>query len=239
MTTTGGGRNRVVFRILFSSQKFSFTLAEVLITLVIIGVIAAITVSSLIANTQKQEYISRLKKADSVLRQALYKVAIDSGYPVGDFSFVSDYEFFDVLKKHLNTIKVCTKSGQDCFPSGTKTLKGQFHSDYNNIVSYYTPAFVTADGIAFNFQCYGSEKYSFQNKGISEEDIENALCRIMIDVNGQSSPNTFGRDSFFLIIVNGKGVVAAGSGNDSADCSKNDKGFTCAARVLKTGKMDY
>ncbi len=39
-----------------------FTLAEVLITLVIIGIIAAITVSSIIVSTQKRETVSKLKK---------------------------------------------------------------------------------------------------------------------------------------------------------------------------------
>ncbi len=48
-----------------------FTLAEVLITLVIIGVIAAITVPSLMNNTNAQEYKSAFKKSISVLNQAL------------------------------------------------------------------------------------------------------------------------------------------------------------------------
>ena len=50
-------------------NKSAFTLAEVLITLVIIGVIAAITVPTLINKTNKQEYGSKLKKAYSTLSQ--------------------------------------------------------------------------------------------------------------------------------------------------------------------------
>ena len=52
-------------------MKNAFTLAEVLITLVIIGVVAAITVPSLMSNTNKKENIVRLKKAVSVINQAL------------------------------------------------------------------------------------------------------------------------------------------------------------------------
>ena len=44
-----------------------FTLAEVLITLVIIGVIASMTIPTLMNKTNKQEYVSRLKKAYSTL----------------------------------------------------------------------------------------------------------------------------------------------------------------------------
>ncbi|MDD3237306.1 MAG: type II secretion system protein [Candidatus Gastranaerophilales bacterium] len=53
------------------SLKKAFTLAEVLITLVIIGVIAALTIPSLLNNTNKEEYKTGLKKAYSALNQAL------------------------------------------------------------------------------------------------------------------------------------------------------------------------
>lgn len=51
-------------------KKNAFTLAEVLITLGIIGVIAALTIPNLIANHKKQVVISRLKKAISTIGQA-------------------------------------------------------------------------------------------------------------------------------------------------------------------------
>ena len=52
-------------------KNYAFTLAEVLITLVIIGVIAAMTVPSLMNNTNKKENIVRYKKALSTINQAL------------------------------------------------------------------------------------------------------------------------------------------------------------------------
>jgi prepilin-type N-terminal cleavage/methylation domain-containing protein len=48
-------------------QKPAFTLAEVLITLAIIGVVAALTIPTVVRNYQKQETITRLKKAYSAL----------------------------------------------------------------------------------------------------------------------------------------------------------------------------
>ena len=58
-----------------------FTLAEVLITLVIIGVITSMTIPTLMNNTNKQEYVSRLKKAYSALSQATNKIIADEGNP--------------------------------------------------------------------------------------------------------------------------------------------------------------
>ena len=51
-------------------RRFGFTLAEVLITLGIIGVVAAMTIPTLIANTRGAQYRSRLKKAISTISQA-------------------------------------------------------------------------------------------------------------------------------------------------------------------------
>lgn len=49
-----------------------FTLAEILVTLMIIGIIAALTIPSLIQNTKKNEYVAGLKKASSSFSDALF-----------------------------------------------------------------------------------------------------------------------------------------------------------------------
>ena len=57
-------------------KKFkAFTLAEVLITLGIIGVVAALTLPTLIQNHQKQVYVTQLKKAYSTINNAYNKMA--------------------------------------------------------------------------------------------------------------------------------------------------------------------
>ena len=53
------------------NKKGAFTLAEVLITLAIIGVVAAISIPSVISNTQQQEFKTGLRKAVSVLNSAI------------------------------------------------------------------------------------------------------------------------------------------------------------------------
>lgn len=212
----------------------SFTLAEVLITLVIIGVIAAMTVPTIMQNTQKQEIISKLKKADSVLRQSLYNISRDTGYPVGDYSFTNNDEFFDLFAKKLNVAKMCGSANQGCFSDVTYSLKGEVWSNYNSYSSN-SKTFVTTDGIAYGW----SKTLCTTDKGLLTEDYPKCLGRFIIDVNGSRKPNAFGRDVFFFTVVDRKGIVAAGSGNNSADCKKNSSGITCAAKVLKEGKFTY
>ncbi|MBR6164001.1 type II secretion system protein [bacterium] len=55
--------NNKLFSIPYYEKNHAFTLAEVLITLVIIGVIAAITVPTLITKYQKEQTVTRLKKS--------------------------------------------------------------------------------------------------------------------------------------------------------------------------------
>ena len=52
-----------------TKAKLAFTLAEVLITLGIIGIVAAMTIPTLIANTNGQKYRSQFKKTVSILSQ--------------------------------------------------------------------------------------------------------------------------------------------------------------------------
>ena len=62
------------------SRRVAFTLAEVLITLGIIGVVAALTIPNLIAKYQKHEGIIGYKKMLSTLNQASSKIVADLGY---------------------------------------------------------------------------------------------------------------------------------------------------------------
>lgn len=62
-----------------SQKKQAFTLAEVLITLGIIGVVAAMTMPSLIMHHKKVETSARLKKFVSMINQALIFAENDKG----------------------------------------------------------------------------------------------------------------------------------------------------------------
>ena len=182
-------------------------------------------------STERQETVSKLKKAYSVLQQATIKIATDEGVSVGDFSLMSDYEFFDKFAGVVNTTKLC-KSASGCFPDKPlKTLSGNDHGIYNG-----SNFLITADGIAFGWEKNSADLCS--NKGISEEDAQNCIGRFIVDLNGAAPPNRFGYDVFFFQMVQGKGVVPAGTANHN-DCRKRGNGITCAAVVLKTGTVKY
>ena len=77
----GGGKNRLFFKSYFPFKKYSFTLSEVLITLVVIGIIAAITVPMILNSLHNQEYKTGYKKAYSDLSNAILKSVALGEFP--------------------------------------------------------------------------------------------------------------------------------------------------------------
>ncbi len=244
-------------------RKSAFTLAEVLITLGIIGVVAAMTMPSLISNYKKQTYVNGLKKAVSTLSNGFRAIMAEEG--VTDFGHTSLFngkgnsdsdrneDIDTTIKKHFSTIKTCKYGDSSCQIEGYKFLYGSGSTTYFNSSSY---KFYTADGMAFTFGGYTS--CSSQN-GIS-------LCGyVRVDINGPKKPNQIGRDFFyFQIDRDGSLYPYAGqryaeyySGDAwkddgyywiaNADCgvegSTDVSGFTgvgCAARIMEESwEMNY
>ena len=87
--------------------KKAFTLAEVLITLAIIGVVAAISIPSVIANVNQQEYKTGLRKAVSVLNSAItMNVALDGETPYSlSAETHGEYGLFNYLQRHMSVIE--------------------------------------------------------------------------------------------------------------------------------------
>lgn len=107
------------------NKKSGFTLAEVLVTLMIIGVIAAMTIPSLMQNTAQQEYKAGFKKAVSMLNQA---VTLNYALDGEDATNFQGSSIFHLLTKRLNVMstigsniiytadgmKLTTGAGKNC-----------------------------------------------------------------------------------------------------------------------------
>ena len=90
-------------------KKGGFTLAEVLITLTLIGVVAAITIPSVIVKTKKQEYITGYKKAISVLNSAIgVGISKDKMSPANT---ENSYELAQFFIRNMNVVKVGYSEG--------------------------------------------------------------------------------------------------------------------------------
>lgn len=234
-------------------KKIAFTLAEVLITLGIIGVVAAMTIPALISNTQNQQYVTGFKKAYSTWNQAVLQMANDSGCP-DNLACFFDTNFPNILGDKLlpyfKTVKVChwLEGEYGCFPDsvapnidGTSVSTGWERDN--------SLRFITADGMSIQF--YNPSAGCTSSNGTGH--FSNLCVGFYIDVNGLKKPNTLGRDIFDFNITNGKGPAVlpvglsesssywqTGSCNYGYNSGVNKDGESCGARIMEEGwQMKY
>ena len=93
-------------------NKKAFTLAEILITLVVIGIIAAITISIINTNIRKAEIETKLKKTISTLNSVLYRASVDYGpaYNWPEIKARNQNACTDIINKYIKPYIIAIKS---------------------------------------------------------------------------------------------------------------------------------
>ena len=210
----------------------AFTLAEVLITLVIIGVVAALAISPLINTYVESSTVAKVKKGLSILGQAKKLAELQNGsiegweYELGNNS-TTVAQFWNYLKPHITVAKDCGTS-TDCYKvDEIFLLNGNPHENNYNAERYYKIAL--ADGSVMWIRMPSAGKCSSRIDG-----LDNNCASFWIDVNGEKAPNTIGRD-IFLFLMNPDGVYPDLSG----DCNKNSAGWGCSAYIIQHNNMKY
>ena len=183
-------------------MKHAFTLAEVLITLLIIGIIAVLTIPSLISLYEQQQFKVGLRKAVNVINDSIaMNIAIENETPL------TNKDTFNYLLRHMSVL------------STTYTIKRA--NDYASTSSNL--AFYTPDGIRFEFKggtdqaphskrlhetdtvislggVYynkfwggdGTMRYGCGSYGLLNNPSNSTIkpCYIVVDVNGEKGPSS-------------------------------------------------
>jgi prepilin-type N-terminal cleavage/methylation domain-containing protein len=229
-----------------------FTLAEILISLLVIGVIAGIVIPPIINDTQKAETALIVKKYQSTISNVALSIAMEYGGNIMKSPLYSNSDYangWNAFKKYLVLIKDCNTTGQDCLANGYyKYLNGTNFQIKNSLL--YGKG-VLNDGCAIEFQ---AKVYCAMNRSTTNSGpLYNSNCSMVtIDVNGQKPPNQMGRDSFAWYILKDGTVYPIGSLDDvylgcdktSTDVTADSDGAPgagvgCTAKVLQEGKIDY
>lgn len=207
-------------------MKKAFTLAEVLITLAIIGIVAALTIPTLVANYQKKQWVTGLQKGYATLNN-MFKLAmandgVDSITQTSLWQSIPDYEggtravgdqnmdhsgFIANLQKYMKIVKYDYPTGIDGFDICYKDLDGDDNDCLYN--KGQRLRIYTQDGMIYYFRLddqniNSDENYRFGNSYIFAGIIE-------IDVNGEKGPNQMGRDLFQVAVVNDGRVIFEGT----------------------------
>lgn len=210
-----------------------FTLAEVLITLAIIGVIAAISVPSLIQKTNQAELITAWKKEFATLSQASAKYSFDIG-SISKVNMANDFG------NYIKVVKKCSNSAQDgvCWHNVSQSyyLNGSTVDDSNNGVP-----------VASSFISSSGTLYLIYNQGICSSNItnynhEDSSCgQVFVDINGFKKPNTWGKDIFGTNVYSDGTVMPMSSDTDTmtadgyncdSSTATSNNGAACSALYL-------
>ena len=212
--------------------KFRFTLAEVLITLGIIGVVAAITIPNLIQNNKATKLRSQFLKSYSVISQAIRLMEND------DISPPQNYKTF---ARYLTNATDCggysdNSSTNKKRPDGCYSYKisGEYKDGYKKL----TGNTYVGDGLFNNGQILLHDgTLIFFDDSPAYEGWKGTV--IYVDINGyKNKPNRLGYDFFAFEIVDGT-LYAMGdikttcpdNKDKDCNCTKIGEGTTCSARA--------
>lgn len=234
-------------------MKKGFTLVEVVLTLSIIGVIAATTIPTMIHQTNKKATIEQLKKSAATLNQAVYNSTITNG-EVNTWSWQTDDGIFNIMQAiitpRLNVGYMCSGSvGPNSHCSyRVKTLTGG-EEDIDKMFQAKTRVLLN-DGSLVAF----TDANSFLNPGEEDKDDSDVdkptnsdcnwggnpktLCGVfMVDVNGNKKPNMVGKDVFYFGVYLSGAVLPYGANEGDEfiedNCTVGSSGTTCAAKISR------
>lgn len=209
----------------------AFTLAETLIVMGIIGVVAALTIPNLNSSTADKEKVAKVKKVYSNFVDAYGRMEAVYG-PFIDTINNQDLDtkpaelaqtLGDRLTEFMKTSKNCErKSNNGCFTNKILDLDGSVDS-LSGVVgdsATTTYKYILADGTAVAISAlYG---------GIA----------IIFDIDGsQKGLSTFGKDLFYLVLTfEGSDLSELSPGDETDECFSS--GY-CTYWVLQNDNMDY
>lgn len=224
--------------------KSAFTLSEVLITLGIIGVVAAMTMPSLIVKSKEKETVAKLKKVYSTISQAFLMSINDNSTPDNwdSRSFTEDGItnrsgiVVDNFVKELKIAKDCGYGAKGCFAKSYEILTGGSDRSFEDLTRYYKVILLDGSSLAIE----GSN---------IDSCISTSICgEIWVDINGPRKPNVIGKDVFFFNITKNKIKIRGEeltNGDLQTGCRLTingpgeNRGYECSSWVLINENMDY
>lgn len=196
-----------------NKQEQAFTLAEVLITLGIIGVVAALTMPSLINRTRNKELHTAFLKTYSELNQVAQKYYADNEISVTEANIDSHSNLSSqIMTEYYKGATKLTNGGM-----GTQDEEGNYKAFYSirTLNGHKYSGGENSQGSNSSFICDNSPFYLtasgaviiFNDAATGEDQTGPVVC---VDVNGQKAPNRYGMDYFLFAFTKNGNVVPMG-----------------------------
>ena len=209
-------------------KEKGFTLAEVLITLVIIGVVAAFTIPSINIYYRNVALQSQFKKTYSELAQLARLFYIDNGMTIPDYANEHGWATLNRISSYINSTKDLAASMGTADEDGNytayynmKLLNGKEYSGGMNSQGKNSSFF--CDNSAFRSISTGAI-YIFNDPPSKEGQNGPVIC---VDINGQKGPNQYGKDYFMFIFTTDGEVLPVGASHKDNPNHCNSSNGSC------------
>lgn len=205
-----------------SSFGFAFTLAEVLITLGIIGVVASLTVPALMNNVGNQANKTAAKKSFSVLSSAVEMIVSENGGSLSNV-FPTGGDAVTLFSEKMNVVKKCNNAQADgCWPAS--------YTSGPAAVQVAAPGIILNDGTMVVFYFYSSNCDYVHG-------LATGVCAdLFVDTNGAKKPNKAGQD--ILVFLMYKDMLRIGGTNNDY-YEQNSSYYTCTNNVGYLCQLDF
>ena len=223
-----------------------FTMAEVLITLAVIGIVASMTLPALINKIHLTQYIAQLKSDYSILAQAHSQIIADydtfqsgimhcESQPAG---LMRNNCFRDVFATKIKSIRTCEE------PYILNDVKSSCFADFNKV------KLLNGQSATSNYLNYNASTMLLPNGSALLFFLDDASCDfdwggqfnykrcgwITLDVNGAKNPNKFGIDIYVLYVMNEAVRPLAyeymAESNKNGDCTPQSNGYSCSSHYI-------
>lgn len=236
-------------------MKKAFTLAEILIVVAIIGLVAEMTIPILVQDIKTKVAVAKVKKAHAFLESAFQLAVLENGppdtwgdnpsliAPDGEVLVTGAEKAFQAFLPHLRVHQVCEK-GYDCLLGLTQHSLDGTDRDQIGPFSFVNSA-ILADGSWLTFQWVYSTDCNFDVGDTLA--LQNVCGEIAIIFNPTNKKTFQGKDMFFFYLTK-YGVVPMGTATDkhfpfTQNCNNNSKGtlngYGCTAWIIQNENMDY
>ena len=235
-----------------------FTLAEILITLGIIGVVAALTAPALVQNAGNAKIGPALQKIKTTLEVANQQILYDNS--ISDLTSLTTYDISDSDSDWEAAVESATdafnaycyylsKSVPDSYYGNFYQAGNAYYRDGSTAFSYSKDSsndivFTMPGGAQIFFQWYKSQN------SVSNGSYKGLFVSFVADINGfGTGPNVMGKDLFWFVVDRSGAVVphgshaanfaygqerwdVSGTGNTCMEDDVSDYGYGCAGSVF-------
>lgn len=189
----------------------AFTLAEVLITLGIIGVVSAMTIPNLATHIKNTKLKSQFKKAYAELNQATRTFYADTDIPVQDYDAIVNAGTVkttsnNVLEKFMSYYKGYTKTSMDRWGGYDIHYKLKNLNMKGDLIHQYPcdQSNVFIDNVGRLYAMDDTPQYYIQHGIVLGATTGPKIC---VDINGVNKPNRWGYDRFVFVFTSDNAVI--------------------------------